>query len=70
MIALREVVSREDFKNLEIPQEFGEKFEVILIPIDYEDKNDYEFWSNEELKQISKIDLSTPIKDDEDYSKW
>ena len=32
--------------------------------------NDYEFWSKNELKQIAKIDLSTPIQDNEDYSQW
>jgi hypothetical protein len=31
---------------------------------------DYELWSKEELEHISKVDLSTPLKDDEDYSKW
>ena len=34
------------------------------------DVNDYEFWSEEELEYISKVDLSTPLEDDEDYSKW
>ena len=32
--------------------------------------NDYNFWSNDELEKLSKIDLSTPIEDDEDYSQW
>jgi len=34
------------------------------------DNDDYDFWSEEELKYISKVDLSTPLEDDEDYSKW
>jgi len=30
----------------------------------------YELWSDEEHEYISKVDLSTPLEDDEDYSKW
>jgi len=30
----------------------------------------YQLWSESELQHISKVDLSTPINDDEDYSKW
>ncbi|MFK5977104.1 MAG: hypothetical protein QM493_11425 [Sulfurovum sp.] len=30
----------------------------------------YELWSDKELEYISKVDLSTPLEDDEDYSKW
>ncbi len=31
---------------------------------------DYELWNKDELEYISKVDLSTPLEDDEDYSKW
>ena len=34
MQALREVVSRDIFKNYDIPKELGDKFEMILLPID------------------------------------
>jgi len=30
----------------------------------------YGLWSDKELEHISKVDLSTPLEDDEDYSKW
>jgi len=33
MIALREIVSRDIFKNFEIPEKFGDEFEMILVPI-------------------------------------
>jgi len=36
---------------------------------DVNTKDEYEFWSNKELEYISKVDLSTPLEDDEDYSK-
>jgi len=34
MQTIRKIVSRENFKNLEIPKEFGDKFEMILFPIE------------------------------------
>ncbi|MEA3315976.1 MAG: hypothetical protein U9Q30_08990 [Campylobacterota bacterium] len=40
------------------------------IKVEVDEKNDYEFWSDNELEYISKVDLSTPLEDDEDYSKW
>ena len=33
-------------------------------------QTEYEFWEEDELEYISKVDLSTPLEDDEDYSKW
>jgi hypothetical protein len=38
--------------------------------IEIEPKKDYEFWTDKELEYISKVDLSTPLEDDEDYTKW
>jgi hypothetical protein len=35
---------------------------------DLNKKNEYELWSDKELEYISKVDLSTPLEDDEDYS--
>ena len=32
MQAIREIVSREMLKNFNIPEEFGDEFEMILIP--------------------------------------
>ena len=31
---------------------------------------EYDLWNKDELDYISKVDLSTPLEDDEDYSKW
>lgn len=33
MIALREIVTRDIFKDFKVPQEFGNEFEMILVPI-------------------------------------
>jgi len=30
----------------------------------------YELWTDKELEHISKVDLSTPLEDNEDYNKW
>jgi len=32
MQAIREIVSRDIFKNFDIPKEFGDEFEMILVP--------------------------------------
>jgi len=42
----------------------------IRDDIKTDQKEDYEFWSDKELEYISKVDLSTPLEDGEDYSKW
>lgn len=34
MKAIREIVSRDIFVNFDIPKEFGNKFEMILVPIE------------------------------------
>ena len=34
MQAIRKIVTRGDFKNFNIPEEFGDKFEMILLPIE------------------------------------
>jgi len=41
-----------------------------IVKIINKDIENYEFWSDKELEYISKVDLSTPLEDDEDYSKW
>ena len=52
-----------------IQKEYKREIELQTI-LKMNQKNNYDFWSKDELKQISKIDLSTPIQDDEDYSQW
>ena len=34
MQAIREIVSRNIFVNFDIPKEFGDRFEMILVPMD------------------------------------
>ncbi|MDQ7046594.1 MAG: hypothetical protein Q9M39_02880 [Sulfurovum sp.] len=43
---------------------------VQIKEIDTTTIQEYKLWSKEELEHISKVDLSTPLEDDEDYSKW
>jgi len=42
----------------------------IVIDNDTLKNENYQLWSESELEHISKVDLSTPLNDDEDYSKW
>ncbi len=43
---------------------------VKIKELNDEKSQNYELWSDKELEHISKNDLSTPLEDDEDYSKW
>ena len=42
----------------------------IIIDKNILSNESYQLWSKSELDHISKVDLSTPLNDDEDYSKW
>lgn len=59
--------------NLHIPKEYlGKNVEILILPFDYDDKENYETWSEDELNQIGQIGFSSKsfVNDDEDYSKW
>ena len=59
--------------NIEIEKPILTKYhyEIVSIETDKNKKEEkYDFWSDKELQYISKVDLSTPLEDDEDYSKW
>ena len=43
---------------------------VKIKELDVASTKEYELWSDKELEHISKVDLSTPLEDKEDYSKW
>lgn len=43
---------------------------VKIRELNEKEIQNYELWSDKELEHISKIDLSTPLEDNEDYSKW
>jgi len=40
MQAIREIVTREIFTGYDIPKEFGNKFEMILVPIEDDKENE------------------------------
>ena len=61
--------------QLNIPDELkGIDLQIIILPANsnnYRDNNQQiEFFTNAELQQLPKINLSTPIEDSEDYTKW
>ncbi len=43
---------------------------VKIKEIDTTNVTDYKLWNDKELEYLSKVDLSTPLEDNEDYSKW
>jgi hypothetical protein len=40
MLAIREIVNRDIFQGYDIPKEFGENFEMILVPLDENIQNE------------------------------
>ncbi len=60
-----------DELDIKPPQITKFHYEVrIRDNIESDAKEEYEFWSDKELEYIAKVDLSTPLEDDEDYTKW
>ncbi|KIM04107.1 MAG: hypothetical protein KN64_09190 [Sulfurovum sp. AS07-7] len=56
MQAIRDIVTRDIFKNYEIPKEFGDRFEMILLP-------------TVELKQSMDVNFST-LSNEEKWQKY
>ena len=57
--------------QLNIPDELkGIDLQIIIIPADKNNNQQIEFFTDAELQQLSSINLSTPIQDNEDYTKW
>jgi hypothetical protein len=48
MLVIREIVNRDIFKNYKIPKEFGDRFEMILVPVDTIRKSEEVLSSNED----------------------
>jgi len=51
-------------------QKIDEIKNYIINLISKDLTQEYQLWQKDELEYISKIDLSTPLEDNEDYSKW
>jgi len=62
-------------KNIEnlLYSKFQKKDEIEKYVLNLINENltkEYPLWNKKELDYISKVDLSTPLEDNEDYSKW
>jgi|LakMenEpi03Aug12_release.lakeMendotaPanAssembly.Ray.scaffolds.fasta_scaffold716586_1 hypothetical protein len=71
MTAIREFIKVKNHQvTINLPNDFNyEEVEVIVMPHNKQETN---YWSNEELYNIGKIGLHSKSfeSDDEDYSKW
>ena len=57
--------------QLDIPDELkGIDLQIIIIPADKSSIQEIEFFTDAELKQLAEVNSGTPIRDDEDYTKW
>jgi len=72
MEAIRTITQTDkNILSVKIPEYFkNRKLEIIILPVS-ENIGEFEFFSDDELKQLSKNDISNfDILDNEDYSKW
>lgn len=83
MLAMREIVSRDIFTGFEVPKEFGDEFEMILVPINhlsnssseeksFEDMTDEQRWEkygnwDPSAKNMNMCCASMMNKLDEEY---
>ncbi len=57
--------------QLNIPDELkGIALQTIIIPAHKNNDQQIEFFTDAELQQQPKLNLGTPILDNEDYTKW
>jgi hypothetical protein len=57
--------------QLNIPDELkGIDLQIIILPVANSNDDQIEFFTEAELKELNSVDLGTPLKDNEDYSKW
>jgi len=70
MLALR--IDDKNIENLLYSkfQKIDEIKNYIINLISKDLTQEHQLWQKDELEYISKIDLSTPLEDNEDYSKW
>lgn len=52
MNVLRKITTREEFPLIKIPKSFGEKFEVIILPVDKE--NNYQENESEIIMKVQE----------------
>jgi len=73
MIGIRTILKTSSNNlQIQIPDSLKNMdLEVIILPANTEaNNNEYEFWSDEELKQVGTLNLGKKLTDKEDYSKW
>jgi hypothetical protein len=57
--------------QLSIPDELkGIDLQIIIIPAHKNNNQQIEFFTDAELQQLPVMNLSTPLQDNEDYTKW
>ncbi|MFA6395848.1 MAG: hypothetical protein WCW84_07765 [Sulfurimonas sp.] len=64
MHAIREIVSRDIFKNFDIPEEFGDTFEMILVPVNNIAVNNGQEDSKKENEKFLAANYNAAIKED------
>ncbi len=56
--------------QINIPDELkGVELQIIILPTNKENSQ-IDFFTDQELRALSNVNLGSPIDDTEDYSKW
>ena len=56
--------------QINIPDELkGVDLQIIILPAE-KNNDQIDFFTEAELQLLPKLNLGTPIQDNEDYSKW
>ena len=57
--------------HLTIPDELkGIYLQIIILPASANTDQQINFFTESELQQLPEINLSTPLQENEDYTKW
>lgn len=70
MNALRTVLTREEFQHMQVPLDFGQKFEVIILPIETETKAKNQSETYSLMKTQESSGFITDLYNDTEEDVW
>jgi len=66
MQAIRQIIDREAFSTLEVPKEFGDTFEIIILPVSDDKNRESQKW----MKHQEKNGFSRHVLAQESEDVW
>lgn len=65
MVALKKMVTRQTIKNIEIPKEFGDEFQIIILQ-----KENNQIENEQELSALYNTVIDNDFQEDKIWSKY